>query len=506
MITKNNNKNNATTSNIELSDSNLEERIKSLKLENVVTGDNIDRLNIEEFKLSWEVEKVELEKLVEAIRFGDSSENTTFAPFACVCIPIGTQIGTTAQGGLHLRPLLLPFENHRQQWKEEKIYHPEGPGSRIDISPDIDRVKLDTKSLNLEDIKIEECSQDTLSNFFIILQDSNSILGNDQLLNLFKNRITNEEVLDKYRKIIMNTSTQPEKFKKIIELDGSTLKINLDLEKSGEFVTKGLELIKNVEMNALLTVSGSIIPTMGTFYFYKKVSYLFAKHLEDSLKKEFTYHSAERTLQQIRNRKFLALFNISAMVIVGVLIIGFSHAIKQNTEFPTFAFAKAKVKINTKSSFNSSASASGIGQDEVKESIIPLFILNILNKLPQKFKKVFSFILLFSGYFLLNKYSSVLLDLVNPINIIYLIKLLDLLFIFVILESAIILYYLSYNDNILENKIYKLLPKSLKNEILSSRQIEYKPIVNYYSKTILFGFLSLILLIIGEVFFYLFFL
>jgi len=75
--------------------------------------------------------------------------------------------------------------------------------------------------------------------------------------------------------------------------------------------------------------------------------------------------------------------------------------------------------------------------------------------------------------------------------------------IYLILEPAIIIYYLNYNENLLENKFYKLLPKSLKNQILSRRQMEYKPIVSYYSKLIMLGFLSLILLIIGEIIFYL---
>jgi hypothetical protein len=74
--------------------------------------------------------------------------------------------------------------------------------------------------------------------------------------------------------------------------------------------------------------------------------------------------------------------------------------------------------------------------------------------------------------------------------------------IYLISESAIIIYYLSYNENLEENKTYKLLPKSLKDEILISRQAEYKSIVSYYSTMNLFGFLSLILLIIGEVLFF----
>jgi len=32
---------------------------------------------------------------------------TTFVPFACVCIPIGTQIGTKAQGGLQDRWIFI---------------------------------------------------------------------------------------------------------------------------------------------------------------------------------------------------------------------------------------------------------------------------------------------------------------------------------------------------------------------------------------------------------------
>ena len=264
-MTKNNNNNIDTIKNTDLSESQLEERIKNLKLDDTITIDKNNNLNLNDFKLSWDKEKVELENLLKSVKSGEISddENDTISI-------------------------------------QEKIFHGEIFNSNTsESSSDNGNFELNTNSLKIEDIKAEDCSPDTLSGFFSLLQESNSILGNEPLLKLLKNRINSEEVLDKYRKLYLDTIESPEKFNKIIELDGNILKINL--EKSGEFVQKGFELLKNVEINTLITVSGTIVPTIGTFYLYKKVSNLFAKHLEDSLKS--VHPAAERSFQQIRNRK-----------------------------------------------------------------------------------------------------------------------------------------------------------------------------------------------------------
>lgn len=478
-MTKNNNNNNDTIKNTDLSESQLEERIKNLKLDDTITIDKNNNLNLNDFKLSWDKEKVELENLLKSVKSGEISddENDTISI-------------------------------------QEKIFHGyfvTFNSNTSESSSDNGNFELNTNTLKIEDIKAEDCSPDTLSGFFSLLQESNSILGNEPLLNLLKNRINSEEVLDKYRKLYLDTIESPEKFNKIIELDGNILKINL--EKSGEFVQKGFELLKNVEINTLITVSGTIVPTIGTFYLYKKVSNLFAKHLEDSLKSVLPYGTAaERSFQQIRNRKILALFNIAAMVIVGTLMTGFSTAIKKNIDFP---INNTKVlpygsSTSISSDLTTIPSFPGEMKGDIKDSqdlldkksLIPLFILNKFKNLP--FKQIFTFLFIFSGYFLFNN-SPELLNLFNLKYIYYLFKILDLYFISVIIESAIILYYWSC-DNILENKIYKLLPNTLKNEILDSRQIENKTIITYYSKTILLGLINLILLIIGEGFFYLLFL
>lgn len=140
----------------------------------------------------------------------------------------------------------------------------------------------------------------------------------------------------------------------------------------------------------------------------------------------------------------------------------------------------------------------------IVESIIPLFIINKYNKIPKIIKRGFVFIILGSFYYFFI-YYNINLNIFMHDNIKYIVGLFILFDLWVLsftLESVIIIYYLNYTDSLLENKIYKLLPNSLKNEISSSKEFNQKEIHTYYIKMILHCIIILTVLIIAEIGFY----
>lgn len=225
--------------------------------------------------------------------------------------------------------------------------------------------------------KINEMSSDNedsnnkipLSN---ILNEDNLKIFKDSFIiekligNIKNGNILNMETLKKFENISnlkvnldIEDSQEP-----LFTIEGTKLKINLNLERSQQVLDRGVDFIKTLPI-ADLSVSGNIIPTLGSYMFYRKISDLYAKHLLESLNK---CPSANKMAQAKINNQSLLIFNLFAGLTTAITFSGATQAIKNTA------------KINISSIFSSGDNIES--NSNIFKSIIPFIIVNKIKKIP----------------------------------------------------------------------------------------------------------------------------
>jgi len=149
-----------------------------------------------------------------------------------------------------------------------------------------------------------------------------------------------------------------QKFSNICKIEDG--KLILDINNMGEILSTFKDMVKDISPEQV-SVMGSIIPVMGTFMFYRKVSNLFADQM---LRQEKVYLAHCDTRNKIvmnnylnmvsENRVKLIIFNILACFCIGGLLSAYIVTINRNLKWD----------INIPN------------DTENKKSILPLFLLN----------------------------------------------------------------------------------------------------------------------------------
>ena len=331
-------------------------------------------------------------------------------------------------------------------------------------------------------------------------------------LNMFNNFSLTKENSGKINEITQNIGNDSIldpilKTGKLFNIENN--KIIIDIDKSLEI----FEVVKNVFLNIPpeeLIFLGKVIPsTLGSFILYKKISGLYSKMLlkqEENFIKGIKYSGG--TVSEIIKNKYLTdlkdlqksnrisqiSFNISSMLMVGILLTGFTTALNKNIEW--------KIKLGNKDPL----SVLNEGENLKKEiqSFIPLFIKNKF----KNFKGYFIFIFLgFLIWRVLNIiYPTFFQGLLSKILIFcistyfYLIFLLICWLVFLILQYLLYLYFLNNKDReaITNNKFIKYLPSIYNTKGLYYTNMEDKIkdfFISHFTKLIFIYMLMIVSLL-----------
>jgi len=261
-----------------------------------------------------------------------------------------------------------------------------------------------------------------------------------------------------------------------------------------------LENLINIQFNVnslIISIILFIFVIVIYLYFINNGISIFNNYIKGS-----KFNNKIIILRKVNNKFYGLIFIILGLLLIFCILLNYYISFELNSHLDDYIRVHNHILgiYDSNIKIGESSSKASI----IVESIIPLFIINKFKKIPKIIKKGFVFIILGSFYYFFFNYSSNL-NIIMHDNIKYIVGLFILFDLWVLsftLESVIIIYYLNYTDNLLENKIYKLLPNSLKNEISSSKEFNQKEIHTYYIKMILHCIIILTVLIIAEIGFY----